>query len=240
MSMASWEPFAAPLVEHLRVVRCDLRGQLLTPGPAHRELDGNVADVVQLLDHLGLPRVDVLGASFGGVLGVLLAARHPERVASLVAVTVSDHAEEGLAQGASDLRPVVAEILAGGDPGRFHDALVESVYSAAYRAAHAELLATRRRQISGLPAGWFAAVDDLLAAVAGYDLRPELARIRCPTLVMVAGDDRVMPPEGGRALAAAIPGARLVEHPTSGHALVAEEPEWLAAHTLTFLEGLPS
>jgi hypothetical protein len=49
-----------------------------------------------------------------------------------------------------------------------------------------------------------------------------------------------MPPERGRALAAAIPGARLAEHPTSGHALVAEEPEWLVERALTFLEGLPS
>lgn len=239
MSMASWEPCAAPLAEHGRVVRCDFRGQLLTPGPAHRELAGNVDDVVRLLDHLDVERVHVLGASFGGLVGVLLAARRPERVASLIAVTVSDHAVEDLQQGARDLRPVVADILAGGDRGRFHDALVENVYSPRYLAANAELLATRRRQIGALPQAWFAALDDLIAAVAGFDLRPELALVACPTLVVVAAGDRVMPPERGRALAAAIPGARLAEHPTSGHALVAEEPEWLVERTLDFLEGLP-
>jgi len=240
MSIGSWEPCAAPLAERLPLVRCDFRGQLLTAGPAHRELSGNVDDVVGLLDQLGLDRVHVLGTSFGGLVGLLLAARRPERVASLIAVTVSDHAAEDNRQGARDLRPVVADILAGGERGSFHDALVESVYSATYLAANAARLRTRRQQLGGFPASWFAALDDLLAAVACFDLRPELPHIRCPVLVVVAGDDRVMAPEAGRAVAAAIPHARLAEHPTSGHALVAEQPAWLVEQTLTFLEDLSS
>lgn len=246
MTFAAWEPCVAVLAERYRVLRCDFRGQLRTPGPAHRDLGPNVDDVVALLDHLNaggdLDRVHVLGTSFGGAVGLLLAARRPERVASLVAVTVSDHATEAMSEGARDLRRVVADLLAGGDRGAFHDALVEDVYSAGYLAENRDTLAERRRQIAALPDVWFAAVDDLLAAVETYDLRPDLGKIRCPTLVVVAGDDRVMPPERGRAvfqaIARAVPDAELVEHPTSGHALVAEDPEWLARRTLAFLDGL--
>lgn len=246
MTFAAWEPCAAVLAERYRVLRCDFRGQLRTPGPAHRDLGPNVEDVVALLDHLNadgdLDRVHVLGTSFGGAVGLLLAARRPERLASLVAVTVSDHATEAMGEGARDLRRVVADLLAGGDRGAFHDALVEDVYSAGYLAANRDTLAERRRQIAALPDVWFAAVDDLLAAVETYDLRPDLGKIRCPTLVVVAGDDRVMPPERGRAvfraIARAVPDADLVEHAASGHALVAEDPEWLARQTLAFLEGL--
>lgn len=240
MSMASWEPCAAPLAERFRVLRCDFRGQLLTPGPAHRELGPSVEDVARLLDHLGLDRVHVVGTSFGGEVGLLLAARRPDRVASLVAVTVSEQTTEAMSRGTRDLSRVVADLLAGGDRGRFHDHLVGEIYSRSYIAENAEVLAARRRQIAAIPDVWFAAVDDLLAAVEHFDLRPELASIRCPTLVVVAGDDRAMPPERGRALAAAIPGAHLVEHPTSGHALFAEQPAWLVEQISTFLEGLRS
>ena len=235
MSFGAWEPCASLLARHVRVLRCDFRGQLLTPAPAHRDIAANVADVVALLDHLGLPRVHVLGTSFGGLVGLLLSARHPGRVASLVAVTVTDHADEAIRAGSREMDGILREIAAGADPGIFHDVLVRDVYSAAYREANRDLLATRRRQVGFLPPWWFAALDDLLLAIAAVDLRPELGSVECPTLVVVAGDDRVTLPERGRAVAAAVPGARLVEHPTSGHVLIAEHPEWLVEQVLAFL-----
>jgi 3-oxoadipate enol-lactonase len=240
MSIASWKQYAEPLAERFRLLRCDFRGQLLSPGPAHRELGANVDDVVALLDHLrarqpGFDRVHVLGTSFGGEVALMLAARRPERVASLVAVTVADRTTAAMRRGAVDLRRVVGGILAGGDPAEFHDLLAGDVYSRAWHDANRELLATRRRQIAKLPPGWFAALDDLVAAVESFDLRPELPAIRCPTLVVLAGDDNTIPAERGRAVAAAIPGAALVEHPTSGHALVVEQPAWLIEQALGFL-----
>lgn len=235
MSIASWHDYVAPLAERFRLLRCDFRGQLLSAGPAHRELGANVDDVVALLDRLALDRVHVLGTSFGGEVALMLAARRPERVESLVAVTVGDRTTEAMQRGAVELRRVAGDILAGGDPGRFHDLLAADVYSSAWLAANREVLAARRRQIAGLPPGWFAALDDLVAAVESFDLRPELPAIRCPTLVVLAGDDATIPADHGRAVAAAVPGARLVEHPTSGHALVVEQPEWLLEQALSFL-----
>ncbi|MDX1645246.1 MAG: alpha/beta fold hydrolase, partial [Thermoanaerobaculia bacterium] len=92
MTTASWEPLARSLAECCRVVRCDFRGQLRSPGQVREELAGNVGDLVALLDGLdsaidgGIEPVHLLGTSFGGEIALLLAARHPERVASLVAV----------------------------------------------------------------------------------------------------------------------------------------------------------
>jgi pimeloyl-ACP methyl ester carboxylesterase len=235
MSIASWKPYAAPLAARFRLLRCDFRGQLLTPGPAHRDLGAVVEDVAALLDHLGLDRVHVLGTSYGGEAGLMLAARHPERVRSLVAVTVADRTTEAMRRGGVELRRVVGGILAGGDAAAFHDLLVGDVYSRAWVAANGTYLAARRRQIAQLPRTWFAALDDLVAAVERFDLAAELPAIRCPTLVVLAGDDGTIPAERGRAVAAAVPGARLVEHPTSGHALVVEEPEWLLEQALGFL-----
>ncbi len=235
MSIASWEPVAQRLQGRYRLLRCDFRGQLLVPGAAHPELDGNVDDLVALLDALALERVHVLGASFGAEVGLLLAALHPERVCSLVAVTATDYATEPLLRGTERLRRVVEDIRRGGDRGRFHDALVAEVYSADYLRSHREELEARRDQMAALPEVWFEGLEGILACTETLDLRPYLVRIRCPALVIIAGDDGVMPVERSRSLAAAI-GAEVAELAGSGHALVAEEPEWLVERCLAFLD----
>lgn len=242
MTAASWEPIATPLLERHRLVRCDFRGQLTSPGPVHERFEGNVDDIGVLLDHLeethGIERVHVVGTSFGGKAAVLLAARRPERVESLVVVTAADRATDAMFRGAEEMHRVVDSILAGGDRTAFHDLLVRDVYSTAHVEANADVLAERGRQIGRFPDAWFAATKDLVRSLEPLDLRPALPSIRCPTLVVVAGDDRVTLPERGRALARGIDGARIVEHPTSGHALVAEDPAWVAATILEFLDSL--
>ena len=63
MTYASWEPLSTRLAESYRLVLCDLRGQLLSPGSAPAELADNVADLTALLDHLEIDSAHVLGTS---------------------------------------------------------------------------------------------------------------------------------------------------------------------------------
>src|SRR5664279_5163889 len=95
MSMSAWEPVARRLAARHRVIRCDFRGQLLSPGEPRASMEEHADDVAALLDTLGEARVDVVAASFGAYVGLLLAARHPERVRAVVAATVTDVAGEG-------------------------------------------------------------------------------------------------------------------------------------------------
>ncbi len=234
MSFPAWEPVAARLRAGHRVLLFDFRGQLLSPGEGPADLAGHADDLAALLDGLGWDGAHLIGASFGAEVALHFAARQPQRVRSLVAVTAMDRETEEFRRQSDDMRAVLAEVLGGGERGRFYDVLVEGVYSAAYRHAEAPLIAARRAQIDRLPLAWFDGVDRLLAALAGFDLTRLLARIRCPALVVLAGDDRVMDGERSRALAAAL-AAEVVVHPTSGHALVAEDPEWLAEVCLEFL-----
>jgi pimeloyl-ACP methyl ester carboxylesterase len=67
-----------------------------------------------------------------------------------------------------------------------------------------------------------------LIALQAMDFRAGLASVAVPTTVVVGRRDRLTPPRLGRALAAAIPGARLVEVPGAGHMLPYEEPDRLA------------
>ncbi|MGE5234802.1 MAG: alpha/beta fold hydrolase [Acidobacteriota bacterium] len=235
MSIASWDALLPALAARYRVVRCDFRGQLRSPGVPHASLDGHVADVVHLLDALGTDRAHVIGTSFGGEVGILLAATAPERVASLTAVAVTDLCSEELRSASQELRMACREALAAGDRGRVHDLLIPTFYSTAWAMAHADELALRREQVALLPDTWFAAAERLLASLDTLDLRPWLGNITCPTLIVAAESDRIMPLERARALAAAIPGARLEVVPGSGHVLVNEQPGRLARICLDFL-----
>ncbi len=236
MSIAAWEAIAGPLRKHYRVLRCDFRGQLLSPGTPHAEMEGNARDLVALLDEAGVRRAHVAGASFGAEAGLLLAALAPDRVRSLIAVTATDYATDAMRDSGTPLRRIIGEILERGeDRGRFHDVLVEGVFSAAWAREHARELKNRRAQIAKIPDFWFESLLGLIECFERLDLRPHLARIRCPTLLVIAGEDQVMPAERSRALAAAIDGAEVAEHREAGHALVAEQPRWLVETCLEFL-----
>lgn len=236
MTFPAWEPLAARLRQRFQVLRFDFRGQLLSPGDPPTDLAGHARDVAALLDHLGWANAHLVGASFGGEVALELAATAPGRARSLVVVTAMDRETEEFRRGSDETREILAEVQAGGDRGRFYDALVEGIYSAGYRQAEGAALAARRGQMGLLPPAWFEGVDRLLVAMQGFDLAPRLAAIHCPALAVLAADDRIMDAGRSRAMAAAI-GAAIVVHPTAGHGLVAEDPEWLANVCFAFLEA---
>ena len=89
MTAVSWEVVARPLAKHYRVIRCDFRGQLITPVPPPDNFADHADDVTALLDYLRIEKAHIVGTSFGGVVGTLVAARHPDRVRSLLSVASS-------------------------------------------------------------------------------------------------------------------------------------------------------
>jgi 3-oxoadipate enol-lactonase len=238
MTIASWDAIAAPLAEHFQVVRCDFRGQLRSPGTPHPNLARHVTDVVALLNELGIERVHAIGTSFGAEVGLLLAALHPGRVASLTAATATDVATPLLRGGAGGLRQEFRQAADGGDRGRLLALMQALFYSPGYIASHRAELAERAAQAALLPDWWLAGAAGLLASLENLDLRRYLGGIACPVLVLAAGEDRVMPLEHARALAFAIPGARLEVVEGSGHVLVVEQPQRFVEICLEFLAGV--
>lgn len=235
MSMAAWDAIATPLERQFEVLRCDFRGQLLSPGRPPATLLGHVADVVALLDHLGSGPIHVVGASFGAMVGLLLAARHPGRVRSLVAITAADRVPEDQREPARLLREACQAAARGADGGRVFDLIVPGTFSDEYAERNREALAERRRQVAALPAWWFEGAEGLLGALEKLDLRGDLPKVRARTLVLAAGGDRTFPLACSRSLAGGIAGARLTILPEAGHALVAERPVPVVEHLLAFL-----
>lgn len=237
MTAPSWEAITAPLAERFKVVRCDFRGQLLSPGPAPSSVSDHVDDLVELLDHLEIESAHIVGTSFGGVIGTMLAARHPTRARSLISIAAADGFDEQMAGEVARWREACQQSLRGPDRGRLSDVLEPVVYSEAFRSANRELLDERRHQVAQLPDAWFEGLMGLLSSAHSLRLRDELGSIICPTLVLAAECDRFVPPGRARGLAEAISGSVFEVINCAGHAVVVEQPELVATRCLEFLEG---
>lgn len=238
MSLHAWDPVARALESRVRVVRCDLRGQLLSPGPPPATLEGHAADLVALLDHLGVGSAHVAGASFGALVGLTLAAHHPGRVRSLAAITATDRMPPGARAATEAVRAACRTAAAGGDGGAVFDLLAPATFSPRYRRHRAHDLTARRQIVASLPRAWFAGLDGLLQTLENLDLRPLLPAVRCPVLVLAAGEDLTFPLSHSQALAAALPRARLHVVPHAAHGLVVEEPELVAETLAAFVRDV--
>jgi 3-oxoadipate enol-lactonase len=216
-TLAMWDHQAGPLAERFRLVRYDIRGHGRSPvPPGPYAIDDVGADLVDLLDHLGIERAHIAGVSLGGMTAMWMAIHAPERVDKLVLSSTSARLgpPEGWAERAATVREQGTGAVAPAGVGRW---LTE-----AYRAAHPEVAAELEAMIASTPAEGYAAA---CAIIEHMDLEPRLGEIRAPTLVISAADDPTTPPEHGERIAAAIPGARHVVVDDAAHLAVIERPE---------------
>ena len=240
MTGVSWEVVARPLAEHYRVVRCDFRGQLMTPVPPPENVAEHADDVAALFDQLGIDSAHIVGTSFGGVVGTLLAARHPDRVRSLTTIASADGFDEQMADEVARWRAACVASLESADRGHLSDILEPVVYSPAWVEKHRAERSQRRAQISALPDQWFEGLIGLLDSAHSLRLRDELKRVCCPALVIAAELDAFVPLDRARGLAEAIEGASFRTIGGAGHAVVIEQPKRVVELCLEFLRAVGS
>ena len=240
MSYPAWEPLAGPLAASCRLVRCDFRGQLLSPGDAPTTLAGHADDVLRLLDAIQIESAHVAGVSFGGLVAITLAARAPSRVRSLIAMNVTERVTSEITERGTPLRTAAHAAAQGGDGGLVLDLVAQTTWSPRYRAAQSAALAARRRAVSLLPRSWFAGLEQLMASLEHLDLTPLLPRITCPTLVVGGEADVTFPIAHSRALAAGISGAQLVVIPGGSHGVVIERSAEMVDLVVNFVRKAES
>ena len=178
------------------------------------------ADGIALLDHLGIDRAHIVGASMGGMIAQHIAARYPERTLSLTSV-MSTTGNSKLPRANKEAMAVLANRPMSGDP---EDMIAYSVRAArvigspGYPATEERL---QRRVRSDFERGWYpqGVARQMAAIVADGDRRAMLKTISAPTLVIHGEADPLVPLAGGKDTAASIPGARLLTIPGMGHDL---------------------
>lgn len=207
-----------PLSERFRTVRFDHRGHGASPVPDPPYEIGDLGrDVLALMDELGIGRAAYCGLSIGGMVGMWLAANAPERIERLVLVCTAAHMPP-----ASAWRERAEAVLRAGSTEPVADAVVDRWLTPAFAAREPETRAWLRAMLlASDPRGYAACCG----AIERMDLRPELARITAPTLVISGADDEATPVERQREIAEAIGGARHELVGPAAHVAAVEQPE---------------
>jgi len=193
------------------------------------------ADGMALLDHLGIGRAHIVGASMGGMIAQHIAARYAERVLTLTSI-MSTTGNRRLPRASKEAMRVLANRPMSGDPENLIAYSVNAarvIGSPGYPAEEARL---QRRVRADFERGFYpqGVARQMAAIVADGDRRAMLKRVTAPTLVIHGEDDPLVPIAGGRDTAASIAGARLMTIPGMGHdlplALVDTLTDAIAAH----------
>lgn len=188
---------------------------------AQYDLGAMIADTVGLLDALGIEQAHLVGMSMGGMIAQGVAARAPERVLSLTSIMSTTGAPRvGRPAPSTWLRLAAPPVTEREAQAERVVGMMRHVGSRgfAFEEDAVRALALEAFDRSGGPAA--AGVARQLAAIMkSGDRTAEVARIPAPTLVIHGDHDRMVNPSGGKATAAAIPGARLEIVKGMGHDL---------------------
>jgi pimeloyl-ACP methyl ester carboxylesterase/DNA-binding CsgD family transcriptional regulator len=170
-------------------------------------LEGEVAMLRALLDELELDCVSLIGGSSGSCTAVGFAAAFPERVERLVLYGSYTHGDALTPPGVDDA--IVAAVQAHWGLG---SRLLGDIFLGSVDAAEQDRFARLQRESASAETA-----AALLRLVYRLDVRDHLPLVRAPTMVVHRRDDRAVPYQLGRAVAAAIPGATFIPLQGSSH-----------------------
>lgn len=168
---------------------------------------------------LELPQTPiVLGNGYGGFVALTLAIRHPGIASRLV---LADCGAAFSEPGRAAFRGMSAGAAANG-LASIADVAMRRLFSPQYQTGHPELIKDRRERFIAIDLQTF---HNACAALAGLDLRPSLATVTVPVLVLVGEFDEATPPAMSTELAAGLPNARLEVLAGCAHVPQLQEPE---------------
>jgi pimeloyl-ACP methyl ester carboxylesterase len=233
----NFEKLTPVVVRHFEVIDFDLPGYGESRGgptpPTMEALAGHVADLVRAL---GYDRVNVHGTSFGAMIGLTLAATHPEvvdrlvlscflarydRAARMMRGTWKRAARDSGMEAVADLTSVAG--------------FARSFYERP--EAEAQLQSMREAFSRTLPEAFVASTE----TIEGTDLGPLVPRVKAPVLLIAGAEDNMTPLRpatsgvGMRQISEMLPGAETHVIPECGHYLVIEQPEAAARMIQEFL-----
>jgi 3-oxoadipate enol-lactonase len=215
-----------------RLTAVDLRGHgasVKARGPYAMRMWAD--DVAGLMAALSLGPAVVVGSSMSGMIAVELAAAYPERVTGLV--LVGGFAKlEGPGKERMEARAVTAE---SEGMGPLADLVPATALGATTHQTQPALVGLFRAALLRNDPACYAAA---CRAIAAADVTPLLAKVFCPTLVLLGAEEQVAPLPAARALHKGIAGSRLQVIPSAGHLPFLEQPAAFNAALMEFIGGV--
>ena len=223
----TFDRLVALLPRSLRLVVPDQRGVGESAKPASGySLSEAVDDVIALLDALGLDTCWLVGTSSGGYLAQQVSVDHPARVRGLVLIGAPSDLQQPLPVSFVDLLSSFHDPVAREDIEALSGALP------LHTPVPDEFVHDQTNAALTIPkAVWRATIEGLVTAVPPI----QSGAIDVPTLILWGAEEDVLPADQAQELAAAIDGSRLVTYERTGHLVLWEQPERVAADVTAFI-----
>jgi len=233
-----WRFHVGAFKKYYKVITFDSRSLGKTGGRGEPYTIRTLADdTIALMDHLGLEKAHVLGASLGGMIAQEVAINYPQRVMKLVLVSTTPGGWE-----VSETHPEVLRVMGVKDDpnkvdyrsldvGKWISVLISlSFNKRLYRMLCLPVAKLYMKSVAGSEG-----LIGQLEAVAGHDTRDRLHLIEAPTLVMTGTEDRLVAPQHSEVIASGIPSAKLVKVEGGSHAFLVEMRRRFRQEALDFL-----
>lgn len=240
-TMDYWDPAVTDgLAQTREVILFNNAGVSSSSGEVPTTIEDMGANAVAFIQAVGLPKVDVLGFSIGGLVAQEIALQAPDLVRKLVLVGTGPRSGQGMAA----LTPEAQQIFgATYDPPDEIWLAVHFTPSEASQAAGREFLKRLRRRVDNRdPKVNEKVASAQIEALAKWGAQREgaydyLKRIRQPTLVVNGGNDVIVYPVNSYILQQNLPNAQLILYPDSSHGSQYQYPELFVEHVSIFLDG---
>ena len=228
-----WEPQLALARAGWRIIAPHWRG-VQDDGPPAQSFDEMADAVVELLASLGEAAPVVCGVSMGGYLAFALLRRAPGLARALV---LCDTRAEADPPQAREARLQMLATLRDRGVAAVADEMIPRLLEETTRRSHASVgERVRAMALTNRPAG---VAGIITAMMTRPDAVPQLAAIRCPTLILVGDEDVITTPAMSRSMHEAIPGSQLTVFEQVGHLPNLEQPEQFNEALSAFLARLP-
>jgi len=226
-NLSMWDDQVATLARSFRILRYDQRGHGGTEATAGEySFDLLVADIIALIDMLGIGRAHFCGLSMGGMTALFLAQRHPQRFDRIIACDCGPNSTEASAQQWKER----IEVASRDGMQALVEPTIARWFPPDFVATKAPVLDKVRGMIRSTPLAGF---RGCAMALSSYDLRGGLGGIDRRTLLIVGTKDATL--AGIRQIKDAVRGSALVELEGAGHISNVEQPAAFTRAVVDFL-----
>jgi aminoacrylate hydrolase len=234
-SASYWAPNIPALAEHFRVIAYDHRGTGRSDRalPARVSVDDFADDILLLIDALGLDRTHLIGHAAGGVAGLALALKAPERLDRLVVVNGWASPDPHFLR-CFEIRLALLR-LAG--PRAYLRAQPIFLYPPDWVSSHDEDIDTELpHQMETFPGT--DTMEKRILALGSFDIADRLGEIATRTLVIASQDDMLVPPRAGEALAMGIAKSGIGRPAYGGHAVNVTDADNFNGFVVDWMTGV--
>ena len=230
---AYWAPNLPAFSAKYRTIVHDHRGTgQSSASKIQYSVDQMSDDLLRLMDHLKIERAHLVGHSTGGAIGQTIAAKQPERLASLVLYATWTKADPFFRRVFEARRT----LLTASGPAAYTRSAAVFLYPDWWINRNLALIEEREKvTIPNFPAPEI--VASRIDAIVAFDRTADLPRIKHRTLVLCARDDILTPPYFSQELAQRIPGAQIRILEKGGHCASETALEDFNRAVLDFLKG---